>query len=315
MRHAVHLALAAVSLAAVPTFSPAEEAATNRTQIADRYKWKLDELYPSDDAWTRAREAFPAKVDAFALRRGHLGEGAKAVVDALTQLSALRMEVERLRVYGQSRNDEDTRDARSRAMRAESESLAVKLDAAAAWVRPELLALPAARLKALAVEPRLKDWRFYLQDVLRWKPHTLPAGEEQLVSKAGELMNAPSTTFNILTNADLPYPTVQLSTGEKVRLDDAGYTQCRVRGRPRRPRKVFQAFFGALQGLRAHHRHDAQRRRQGARLRQGGPPVRLRLEAALFRDDIPVARVQAAHRGRERQPAHAPPLPRSCASA
>jgi oligoendopeptidase F len=289
VRHAVHLALAAVSLAAAPTFSPAEEAATNRTQIADRYKWKLDELYPSDDAWTRAREAFPAKVDAFALRRGHLGEGTKAVVDALTQLSALRLEVERLRVYGQSRNDEDTREARSRAMRAESESLAVRLDAASAWVRPELLALPAARLKALAAEPRLKDWRFYLQDVLRWKPHTLPAGEEQIVSRAGELMNAPSTTFNILTNADLPFPTVQLSTGESVRLDDAGYLRARSAADRGDRRKVFQAFFGAYKGFERTIGTTLNAALRGHVFEQEAHRFGSTLESALFRDDIPVA--------------------------
>ena len=36
---------------------------------------------------------------------------------------------------------------------------------------------------------------------------------------AGELATAPAVTYNVLKDADLPFPTVQLSNGESVRLD------------------------------------------------------------------------------------------------
>ncbi len=281
-------ALAAVALA-MPALAAAETAA-NRSAVPDQYKWKLGELYASDESWTQAKDAFAAKVDAFARRRGHLGDGPRAMGDILSQMGALHNEFDRIRVYAQSRNDEDMRVAASRGMRSEAESLGVKLDAAASWVRPELLALPPAKIKAaLAAEPRLRDWRFYLQDVLRWKPHTLRADEERLVSMAGELAAAPATTYNVLANADLPYPTVQLSSGESVRLDSSGYEKTRQAPDRGDRVKVFHAFFGALKQFEATdgttldaalkaHLFDQQAHRFGSTL-----------EAALFRDAIPTA--------------------------
>ena len=50
----------------------------------------------------------------------------------------------------------------------------------------------------------------------------------------------------MLSNADLPYPTIKLSTGESVRLDASAFTlhrQARVRADRD---KVFASFFGAL---------------------------------------------------------------------
>ncbi len=281
-------ALAALSLAAAPALPWAQEAAASRAQIPDQYKWKLSEMYPSDAAFEQAKEAFGPKIEAFAKRRGRLGQGPKAIADTLTQLGALQNEVQRLGTYAQSRSDEDTREAVPRGMKSEAEALFVKLDAASSWVRPELLALPPARIKAaLKAEPRLKDWRFYLQEILRWKPHTLRADEEKLVSMAAELGGAPYNTYSVLANADLPYPTVQLSTGDSIRLDSQGYERGRTSASHADRVKVFQGFFGALKGfertsgttlyaaLRA-HAFEQEARRFGSTL-----------EASLFRDNVP----------------------------
>jgi oligoendopeptidase F len=55
--------------------------------------------------------------------------------------------------------------------------------------------------------------------VLRWQPHTLGSGEEQLMARADDMASAGQAAYAILKDADLPYPTVTLSTGQQVRLD------------------------------------------------------------------------------------------------
>jgi oligoendopeptidase F len=276
-----------LALLALAGALPAAQAA-DRAQIPDQYRWRLDDLYPSDAAFEQAKEAFGAKLDAFARRRGHLRDGPRAIGDTLSRLGALQNEAQRLGTYAQSRSDEDTREPLPRAMKAEAESLSVKLDAASAWVRPELLALPPARIEAaLAAEPRLRDWRFYLQDVLRWRPHTLRAEEERLVSMAAELGAAPQTTYGVLANADLPYPTVQLSSGEAIRLDAAGFD--RARQSPVREDRVeaFRAFYGAVRGFERTSGTTLYAALRAHAFEQEAHRFGSTLEAALFRDDVP----------------------------
>ncbi len=289
----VLIALAALSLAAAapakapraPTPAPAE-----RSKVPDRYKWKLGELYPSDAAWADAKAAFAKKLPDFARHRGKLAGSARALGDALSEMGRLQNELERISVYASARSDEDTREARPRAMKSEAERLAVDAGAAFSWVRPEILAMPAEQVRRyLGEEPRLRDWAFYLDDVLRWKPHTLSSDEERIVARTGDLAGAGSDVHGVLTNADLPYPTVKLSTGESIRLDPSGYQRARTAAARADREKVFQAFFGALKQyertlgtalyaqVRA-HLFEKEVRRFGSAL-----------EAALFRDNVPVA--------------------------
>ena len=86
---------------------------------------------------------------------------------------------------------------------------------------------PKGRVDAfIAAEPRLNIYRFYLQDIERRATHTLSEDEEKLLADAGPLASAPSEIYNILSNADFPYPSVTLSDGRTVKVDQAAYADC-----------------------------------------------------------------------------------------
>jgi oligoendopeptidase F len=285
------LPLAALSFAAAPSASsgqpPSKE--IDRSHIDDKYKWKLPDLYASDQVWAKAKAGLDKKVAAFERHKGHLGDGPKALADALSELGALQNDLQRIAVYAHARSDENTRLAAPRAMRAEADSLSVQLDTTTAWLRPELLTLPEAAIRtALAQEKRLREWAFYLQDVLRWKPHTLAAEEERIVAMAGELGIAPSTVYGVLKDADLPYPTVKLTTGEEVRLDPAGYARTRAAHNRDDRVKVFQAFFGAFKTFERTTGATLSAQLKAHIFDRDVHHFPSTLEAALFRDNVPV---------------------------
>jgi len=264
--------------------------AVERSEIPDRYRWNLADLYASDDAWTVAREEVGRSIPAFAARRGRLGESARSLADALDELFALDLRVYRLGVYATSRGDEDTRVAGPREMRQSAEQLRVRLSAATSWVRPELLSIDPARIRAfVAAEPRLAPYRFYLDNVLRWKPHTLSAAEELVASEAGNLASAGATTYGVLSNAELPYPTVKLSTGQSVRLDPAGYSLHRASRVKEDRDRVFEAFFGALRGYTGTMGTTLDAQVSGHVFTRKVRRFDSCLEASLFRDAIPTA--------------------------
>jgi oligoendopeptidase F len=175
-------------------------------------------------------------------------------------------------------------------MKQAAEELATQFSAAISWVRPEILTLDAAKVrKFLAQEKKLAPFRMYLEETLRRKPHTLDASEEKIAAEAGEMARAGGEVHGVLSNADLPYPTLKLSTGESVRLDASAFTLHRqARNRDDRT-KVFASFFGALKTyertmgatlaatVRSHMFEKRVRKYDSA------------LAAALFSDNIPIA--------------------------
>jgi oligoendopeptidase F len=70
------------------------------------------------------------------------------------------------------------------------------------------------------------------RDRERQAEHTRAPKEEQLRAAAGTPLAGPQDIREQLTASDMPRPTVKLSDGKEIRLDDQGYTL--ARGAPNR---------------------------------------------------------------------------------
>jgi len=219
----------------------------DRTKTPDKYTWNLAEIYPSDAAWRTAKTALGADLPQLGQFRGKLASTSAMLADALEKQSAFDKTLSRLYVYASMLADQDTRDAAHEGMRQEMHQLAAAFGAEASFMEPELLKAGEPAIKALvASEPRLKVYAFYLGDVFRRAQHTLTDAEEKLLADAGPLAGNPSNVYTILSNADFPYPTVTLSDGTSVKLDQAAFGALRALPNRADREKVMSTFFGAL---------------------------------------------------------------------
>jgi oligoendopeptidase F len=96
----------------------------------------------------------------------------------------------------------------------------------------------------VAAEPRLEIYAHPLDDILRRAPHTLDSDREKLLASTNLLAGTPATVYNILTGAELPWPTVTLADGREVRIDQAAYTKYRAAPNREDRKKVYEAFWG-----------------------------------------------------------------------
>ena len=219
----------------------------DRSQTPDKYKWNLTDLYPSDAAWRAAKDKLAADAQKLRPYHGQLGKSAATLADALDLQASLVKELGRLYTYASLLADQDTRDSAHEAMRQEMNQLAAAVSAESSFIEPELLKIGQATVTTfVASEPRLKVYSFYLSDVFRRAAHTLSDAEEKLLADAGPLAGNPSSLYNILSNADFPFPTVTLSTGKSVKLDQAAFGELRALPNRADRQKVMSAFFTAL---------------------------------------------------------------------
>jgi oligoendopeptidase F len=66
-----------------------------------------------------------------------------------------------------------------------------------------------------------------------------------VLATAGDVLQQPDAIYGQLANSDLPYPTVTLSDGSKVRLDQSAYEKYRQSPNRADRKLVFDAFWGA----------------------------------------------------------------------
>jgi oligoendopeptidase F len=244
------ITLAALLVATVVPAALAQE--RDREKIPEQYKWDLTPLYASDEAWREAKEKFAPQIDQIAAYRGKLASSPQELLSALDTLYRINKEFAKLYVYASLKSDQDTRVAKYQAMQKEMSQLGSKIGAAAAYFEPEILKTDRAKIDAfLAQEPKLGIYRVYLEDITRRQAHTLSEAEEKLLADAGLMAEAPGDTFGIFADADFPYPSVTLSSGETVKIDKASFNQYRALPNRDDRRKVMETFFNAVGKYRA----------------------------------------------------------------
>ncbi len=209
-------------------------------------RWDLRDLYPTVEAWSQAYERARTAVEGLDRYKGTLGTSAEAMLAALGAMSDQRREGTRLFVYASLRADEDTRDAPNQERRQKTQSLFTQFSQKTAWVAPEIQALGAAKVNAfIAASPELKR-RFdhYLDNTLRFAPHTLGLEAESILASAGDVLAQPNTIFQQLTTAEFPYPTIEIG-GKKLHLDEPAYEKARTSPDRAERKAVFDAFWSA----------------------------------------------------------------------
>jgi len=218
-----------------------------RAAIKDEYKWNLSDIYPNDAAWRAEKQRVASELPVLRSYQGKLGSAASVLADALEHATRLEKTLSRLYVYAGMLADQDTRESVPQGMQQEMQQLHADFKAQTAYVEPELLHAGRETIDFfLASEPRLTSYAFYLRDIARRASHTLSDAEEKILADAIPLAASGHNIYNILANADFPYPTITLSSGEQRRIDPSGYAELRTSPNRADRDHAMSAFFHAL---------------------------------------------------------------------
>ncbi|GHF25603.1 oligoendopeptidase F [Kordiimonas sediminis] len=212
--------------------------------IEGQIRWDLTDLYASGDAWTAAHDKALEDIKGLAKYQGTLGDSAEQLQKASDEISAVYKEVIRLFVYATLKGDEDMRESADQERLSQARSLFAKMGQAVAFTNPEILTVGSEKIESfIKSNPGLNNHAFTLRDTLRREDHTLGLEAEGVLANAGETLAGPQSIYGLLANAAIEWPTVTLSTGEEVTLNQAGYSKYRaVQNRDDR-KKVFDAFW------------------------------------------------------------------------
>ncbi|MFQ5888635.1 MAG: oligoendopeptidase F [Gemmatimonadota bacterium] len=278
--------------AALPLQALAQEAAGpgERPRTDPAYTWDLTHLYPSVESWEQARQEVLAALRDIEAKKGTLGDSPEALLAASSLISETLKKAGRVSVYATLSADEDLRLPETQERRQLAQTMFNRFSEATAWYQPEVLRVGRDKIMGFVdQDPRLERFRYRLDDILRNAPHTLGDEAERVLAAAGQPLGAAYNVYGLLANSDIPWPTITLSTGEKVRLDSQGYSLHRQAENRGDRKRVFDAFWGKWRefqnsvGMTLNSHLQAQVFLSRARKHESV------LERELFQDNIPPA--------------------------
>lgn len=206
--------------------------------------WRLEDLYENEDLFAEDKDKLNGLMEEFLKCQGTLKQGAAVLLNAMQLFEEMNQIFEKLYVYANQRNHEDTANAKYQKMSGETQILAAKLNQVTSWMESEILELDESYLKQMMhTEPELLKYEWFLQQITRKKAHILDKEKEELLAKVGELAQTSSNVFAMFNNADICFPEITDSQGNKKKLTVGTYISY-MESKDRELRKhAFQALY------------------------------------------------------------------------
>jgi oligoendopeptidase F len=266
----------------------------DRHEIEDRYKWNLDDIFPSWETWQESYSKLEAGIDRFAALKGTLASGPEKLLEAFQLSDELGQLAYRVWYYPSLRYDEDQRDNDVNAKRQQVQILFARLQQAQSWFNPELLKIPLETVRGwLAASEPLRLYTFAIEDLYRQQEHVLDEEGERLMSLSSRLASAPNEAYFALSTADAKFPKITLSSGEEVTVSYGQYrailsTRREQSDREKAFRALYETYNTSLNTYATLYNAVCQRDWFNARARGYAST----LAAALHGDNIPTTVVE-----------------------
>ncbi|MGT2930316.1 oligoendopeptidase F [Streptococcus dentasini] len=196
----------------------------NRDHIEEKYQWDLRTVFASDADWEAEFELLSQAIEEAKGVAGQLGQSGRNLLTVTEHYLALSRRLEKLYVYASMKNDQDTTVAAYQELQFKATNLYAKYGQTFAFFEPEVLALSSEQFDSFVTEvPELEAYRHFFKQLFDQKAHVLSPEEEELLANAQEILDAAGETYEILDNADLVFPFVKDSDGEKVELTHGNF--------------------------------------------------------------------------------------------
>lgn len=206
--------------------------------------WALEDIYASDELWSRDVTELEGMLDQFAACQGHLADSGEKMLEILDRYCEINQIFGKLYVYANMRFHEDMANSHYQGLSGKSESLRVKIGSACAWLQPELLTMNQETVEVfLQKEEGLKVYRIFLEDIFRQKAHTLTKEQEQMLALAREMGQAPDRIYAMLQNADLTFEAVMDDEGEKIPLTRENFVALEESSNRRIRKDAFEKLY------------------------------------------------------------------------
>jgi oligoendopeptidase F len=259
-----------------------------RSAVKAADTWDLAALCENDAQWEELFKKLDKQIAGYEKYRGKLGDGPKVLAALMKFDHDFDRLAERVGGYAHLKVTEDQADSTYQAMVAKFQNLATRASQAASYIRPEILSLPKKTLDQYLAAKELAAYKLVLERIIRFKPYTLNAREEEILAMQGEMAGAASKAFRQLLDADMKFGMLKDEKGQLVELSNSTFSKFLV-SPDRNVRKAafhqyYEQFTGHENTLAATLTGSIQKDVYYSKVR-GYKSV---LDSALFPDNVPV---------------------------
>lgn len=196
-----------------------------RCEIEDKYKWDLTKIYKDEKEWQKDFDDVKEKILKVLEYKDSFLSNGKKLYEYLKYDEEVSRKLEKIYYYAHLNYDADTLDEKYKVMTNKVSDLFTKYNELSSFVVPEILKLNEEKLNTFYKdEEKLEDYRFSIENIYRFKNHTLDEEKEKMLSNLSKCLSNPEETYEALTDSDFEYDYITDEKGNKVKFNESNYS-------------------------------------------------------------------------------------------
>lgn len=196
-----------------------------RCEIEDKYKWDLTKIYKDEKEWQKDFDDVKEKILKVLEYKDSFLSNGKKLYEYLKYDEEVSRKLEKIYYYAHLNHDADTLNEKYKIMTNKVSDLFTKYNELSSFVVPEILKLDEKKLASFYEdEKKLEDYRFSIENIYRFKNHTLDEEKEKMLSNLSKCLSNPEETYEALTDSDFEYDYITDEKGNKIKFNESNYS-------------------------------------------------------------------------------------------
>ena len=196
-----------------------------RDDIKDEYKWDLSKIYSSKEDWQKDFDVVKEEILKIKDYKDNFLKDGKKFYEFLKYDENVSRRLEKIYYYAHLNYDADTLNEKYKVMMNKVSDLYVIYNELSSFVTPELLKLDKKKLESFyGDEEKLKEYKFNIENIYRYKEHTLDEDKERMLSNLSNCLSSPEEIYEVLTDSDFEYDYIIDENGNKVKFNESKYS-------------------------------------------------------------------------------------------
>jgi len=194
----------------------------SRNEVNEKYKWDLTTRYKSDEAWEKDYEKIKKSLKNISKYENIMMKSADNLYNALETYYNIETKLSKLYVYAHLKHDEDLSVGKYSLYVNKAYALYNDYISLSSYMMPEILKTSKTTINKYLKNKKMAKYKFIIEDILRYKKHTLSAKEEKLVSILTSENHVFDKISSILINSTINYGKMVID-GKEITVTNSNY--------------------------------------------------------------------------------------------
>lgn len=197
----------------------------DRKDIDIKYTWDLEKIYSSISEFNNDYELVKSKIKELFKYEKNMTDNSNNFYNTIKLSFEIERLIDKLSVYTSLSFDLDTSNNEMQELSERVSNLRSEYSKNSYFIVPSILKLDRETIdKYMEEAPELKEYEVSINEIYRYKDHTLSDEEEKLLSSIGKIVGNSYDTYELFKDCDMTFDNIIDEDGKEVELNNSTYS-------------------------------------------------------------------------------------------